>query len=184
MYNPLLFLLVFEKFNFLHYNSKIDSNNSSYVLIPNNIAFLINSYLRNNVFTANNTLIDITAIDTKKYTNLTGVLNFFYKKNRILALYQYYFYNTKIKMTLFVNYNTFLTSLDRLYLNSNWLEREVAEMFGLTFKFKKDIRKLLLNYNESITPLLKDYNTNSNKKLFFDLNLNQTRFLYKNNIEL
>jgi NADH:ubiquinone oxidoreductase subunit C len=184
MYNPLVFLLIFEKFNFLHYTSRIDSNCSTYVLIPNTALYLVNYFLKNNALTSYNTLIDATAIDTKKYVNLAEILHLFYKCNRLLLSYQYYFYHTKCKLTFFITYNQPITSLDKLYLNANWLEREISEMFGVVFTFKRDIRKLLLNYNESTTPMLKDYNTNSNKKLFFDINTNQTKFLYNNNIEL
>ena len=44
-----------------------------------------------------------------------------------------------------------------MYKNSNWLEREVAEMHGVEFTNKKDSRRLLLDYTTFENPLLKKF---------------------------
>lgn len=48
------------------------------------------------------------------------------------------------------------SSID-LYKNSNWLEREVFDMFGIIFIGHTDLRRLLTDYGFSGNPLNKDF---------------------------
>ena len=50
-----------------------------------------------------------------------------------------------------------IKSIDPLYGNANWLEREVFEMFGIQFKDSRDLRRLLLPEDWKGYPLRKDY---------------------------
>ena len=64
-------------------------------------------------------------------------------------------------MVLFTNYSNVnlnkLTSLDRIFKSAGWLERETGEMFKVSYNFKTDTRRLLLDYSKQENPLLKDY---------------------------
>lgn len=48
-----------------------------------------------------------------------------------------------------------LKSVTSLFPNANWLEREVAELFGFLFEGKIDTRNLMLQYGDSSSPFLK-----------------------------
>jgi NADH:ubiquinone oxidoreductase subunit C len=50
-----------------------------------------------------------------------------------------------------------LNSGESLFFNLNWLEREMAELLGMVYRFKNDIRNLLLMYGDIIMPLLKAF---------------------------
>jgi NADH:ubiquinone oxidoreductase subunit C len=56
-------------------------------------------------------------------------------------------------------------TIEKLYKNANWIERETSEMYGVNFKHKKDVRKLLTDYTNFENPLLKSYPTEG----FFDV---------------
>lgn len=77
----------------------------------------------------------------------------------------YYNYTNKLRLTLIYSYsitkNNELMSIDKLYENSQWLERETSEMFNVNYFFKKDTRSLLLDYPRKNFPLLKDFPTES-----------------------
>ena len=57
---------------------------------------------------------------------------------------------------------TFVTSLASIYKSLKWIEREIAETFGLLFKGNTDQRRLLLDYSFNIYPFRKDYSLNVN----------------------
>ena len=89
----------------------------------------------------------------------------------------YYFYYLKIKINLSLIYN-FLTkphlqSIDLVYNNAGWIERETSEMFGINYSFKKDLRKLLLDYSTLENPLLKLYPSEGFFDVFYNFFDNQ-----------
>jgi len=53
------------------------------------------------------------------------------------------------------NITNISSTVAELYTNASWLEREVAELHGLQFTFKKDLRNLMLQYGDTSTPLKK-----------------------------
>ena len=67
----------------------------------------------------------------------------------------------------------YLTSLDYIYKNSNWIEREMSEMFGLLFYWKADTRKLLLEYSKVEYPMLKDFPAEGTQEIFYNFFENQ-----------
>ena len=77
-----------------------------------------------------------------------------------------------------------VSSIDKLYKNASWLERETAEMFGIGYYNKKDIRKLLLDYSKVESPLLKDFPTQGFSEVFYDFFEDQVVYLNNDVIEL
>jgi NADH:ubiquinone oxidoreductase subunit C len=61
-----------------------------------------------------------------------------------------------------------LSSITELFLNANWLEREVAELHGVFFAGKKDLRNLLLQYGDTSAPMRKSFPTIGTKEIFYD----------------
>lgn len=77
---------------------------------------------------------------------------------------------TQTENALIINFNNFkeninlvllsitkesVQSVEDLFLNATWLEREYSEMNGITIYNKTDTRNLLLQYNDTTSPLLK-----------------------------
>lgn len=185
---PINIFIVFEKLNTNIWSSKLLKPNHFFLLIDQNWFYALNLYFKNDLFLNNSTLIDNSAIDTLKFSKINNNLDFFFKKNRIIVYYSYYFYNLKLKLNIILLNNFFkknkLTSIDKIYKNANWLERETSEMFGVNYYNKKDIRKLLLDYSKIENPLLKDFPVEGFSEAFYDFFEDQVIFLNNDSIEL
>jgi NADH:ubiquinone oxidoreductase subunit C len=185
---PINIFIVFEKLNTNIWSSKLLKPNHFFLLIDQNWFYALNLYFKNDLFLNNSTLIDNSAIDTLKFSKINNNLDFFFKKNRIIVYYSYYFYNLKLKLNIILLNNLLkknkVTSIDKIYKNANWLERETSEMFGVNYYNKKDIRKLLLDYSKIENPLLKDFPVEGFSEAFYDFFEDQVIFLNNDSIEL
>ena len=75
-------------------------------------------------------------------------------------------------------------SIDKIYKNANWLERETSEMYGILYYNKNDTRKLLLDYSKIENPLLKDFPSEGLQDVFFNFFENQVTISKNEIIEL
>ena len=64
---------------------------------------------------------------------------------------------------------TNVKSAAELFLNANWLEREVSELYGFVFEGKNDTRNLLLCYGDSSAPFLRSMPAIGLKELFYNI---------------
>lgn len=185
---PINIFIVFEKLNTNIWSSKLLKPNHFFLLIDPSWFYTLNLYFKNDLFLNNSVLIDNSAIDTLKFSKINNNLDLFFKKNRIIVYYSYYFYNLKLKLNIILLNNFFkknkIASIDKIYKNANWLERETSEMFGVNYYNKKDIRKLLLDYSKTETPLLKDFPAEGFSEAFYDFFEDQVIFVNNDCIEL
>ena len=93
----------------------------------------------------------------------------FFETNKTILYYEYYFFFLKIRLTVFTLGTTDQTSIDSIYTNAAWLERESAEMYGLYFKGKRDQRKLLLDYSRTEAPMIREFSTEGSADVFYNL---------------
>lgn len=63
-------------------------------------------------------------------------------------------------------YDTF--SITELFPNANWLEREIAELHGALFGYKRDVRNLMLTYGDNTNPFQKYFPSVGLYELFYD----------------
>lgn len=176
-------LIVFEKTKIVNYNSTTFIPSQTNLLIPSSWFYAINCFLKNETFLSLNFLIDASTIDTKDYSLSKNL--FFLSKYRFIHFFSYYFLNTKNRLTLFIwNNKKALTSIDNLYPNAGWLERELGEMYGINFLKKNDNRKLLLDYTKTEAPFLKDFPVEGYTDAFYNILTEQVTFYTNETIEL
>ena len=92
-------------------------------------------------------LIDITAVDypqDEKRFKVVYLLLSHEKNLRIII-------NTKIDEKITV------PSITKIFPSANWMEREVFDMYGISFKDHPDLRRILTDYGFNGYPLRKDF---------------------------
>jgi len=92
-------------------------------------------------------LIDITAVD---YPDKQ-------KRFKIVYLLLSHEFNKRIILSYFINESDQISSLTKIFPSANWMEREVFDMYGISFKNHPDLRRILTDYGFEGYPLRKDF---------------------------
>jgi len=71
---------------------------------------------------------------------------------------------------VFVNEITSVDSLVDLYINSNWWEREIWDLYGIYFNNHPDLRRILTDYGFEGYPMRKDFPLSGHVELKYDHN--------------
>ncbi|HEY46988.1 MAG: NADH-quinone oxidoreductase subunit C [Anaerolineae bacterium SM23_ 63] len=93
-------------------------------------------------------LADLTAVD------------YWPEEPRFAVIYQLYSLKHKVFMGLRVPIHSTtleLPTVETIFPNANWHEREVYDMFGINFSGHSDLRRILMPYDWEGHPLRKDY---------------------------
>ncbi len=145
------------------------------VLISSNVLYFSIVHIRFSTIFYSNQLVDIFSYELP-IDNLSS------KKERKLiianSIIVYNFHNLTSQERLFIFcinqynhlYNFQLNSIADVFQNANWLEREVAELQGIVFLNKKDLRNLMLQYGDLSTPFKKSSPSIGTNEIFFDSN--------------
>lgn len=169
---PLNLFVVLEQTTPVIYTSEVLTPDHYVCLINTNWYYTVNLLLRKDIMFSFGTLIEMSAIDTQDYSEFFPEFSAVFANNRLLLHNTYYFYLTKLRLTLFQPFSlelpSKLLSLDKSFKNANWLERELSEMFSPIYINKCDTRMLLLDYPKDNHPMLKDFPTESWGELYYD----------------
>ena len=92
-------------------------------------------------------LLDITAVDYPKRAKRFEVVYI------LLSLKNH----LRIRVKVFINDSEIIPSISKLYKCARWYEREVWDMYGISFKGNNDLRRLLTDYGFEGHPLRKDF---------------------------
>jgi NADH dehydrogenase (ubiquinone) Fe-S protein 3 len=98
-----------------------------------------------------------------KYSILTDIIccDYLGNKDRFVIIYHLLSIKYNIRLRVVTSIKSAekicLVSVVSLYKGSNWLEREVWDMFGIYFIAHPDLKKILTDYTFSWNPLRKDF---------------------------
>ena len=92
-------------------------------------------------------LLDISAVDYPKRAKRFEVVYI------LLSLKNH----LRIRVKVFINDSEIIPSISKLYKCARWYEREVWDMYGISFKGNNDLRRLLTDYGFEGHPLRKDF---------------------------
>ena len=104
-------------------------------------------------------LIDLTAVD---YPDKPKRFNIIY----ILLSIDY---NSRILISTYITEDDIVDSITSLFPCSNWYEREVWDLFGVSFKNHPDLRRILTDYGFNGFPLRKDFPLSGNVEVRYDM---------------
>ena len=93
-------------------------------------------------------------------SDLTAVDYWPQQSPRFHVVYQLYSLEGKIHICLRVpldGNSPVIPTIEQVYPNANWLEREVWDMFGIRFEGHSVLRRILMPYDWEGHPLRKDY---------------------------
>ena len=140
-------------------SSKINKSNIQfdqiYLNINENYLSEVMMFLKTNKETKFKQLIDITAVDFPERDN----------RFKLVYLLLSHENNSRILIDFNIKENEIVTSLTSIFPSANWMEREVFDMYGISFKNHPDLRRILTDYNFEGYPLRKDFPLTGHKEV-------------------
>ena len=112
-------------------------------------------YLKTNENFKFRQLIDITAADYPRKG----------KRFKIIYLLLSHQKNIRITLNLNIDEKTAVPSITKIFPSANWMEREVFDMYGISFKDHPDLRRILTDYGFEGYPLRKDFPLTGNTEV-------------------
>ena len=92
-------------------------------------------------------LIDITAVDYPQRE----------KRFKIVYLLLSHEKNLRIVINTHIDEKKTVSSITKIFPSANWMEREIFDMYGISFENHPDLRRILTDYGFDGYPLRKDF---------------------------
>ena len=122
-------------------------HNQLYLIIDKEDLNEVTLFLKTSKDTKFRQLIDITAVDYPENS----------KRFKMVYLFLSHEFNQRILISYLINENEVIPSLSKIFPSANWMEREVFDMYGISFKDHPDLRRILTDYGFKGYPLRKDF---------------------------
>jgi NADH-quinone oxidoreductase subunit C len=108
---------------------------------------------------------DLTAYDNKDEEDGDG---------RFVLVYQLYSteLHTRVRVKCLVGEHQQAQTISDLYPSANWLEREVFDMYGITFANHPNLRRILMDERFSGHPLRKEYPIKQREPFYDNVDFN------------
>jgi NADH-quinone oxidoreductase subunit C len=104
-------------------------------------------FIKTNKDTKFRQLIDITVVDYPERA----------QRFTVVYLFLSHEFNQRMILSYNINENEVISSLTTIFPSANWMEREVFDMYGVSFKDHPDLRRILTDYGFEGHPLRKDF---------------------------
>ena len=121
--------------------------NQIYIETDKNDLIEICLFLKTNNDTKFRQLIDITVVDYPERNQRFDVVYLFLSHE----------FNQRLVLKYSISENEVIPSLTTIFPSANWMEREVFDMYGVSFKDHPDLRRILTDYGFEGHPLRKDF---------------------------
>jgi NADH/F420H2 dehydrogenase subunit C len=105
------------------------------------------TFLRDHTNSQYKMLVDITAVDYPERE----------ERFEVVYLLLSVKYNSRIIIKVSVDEITPVPSVEGIFPNAGWYERETFDMYGIFFQENKDLRRILTDYGFEGYPLRKDF---------------------------
>lgn len=158
--------------------------NTNFINITNIIPIIRYLNIENEnifIFKTNNLLISLKVL--KKHlglnfnllTCISGVDLFNKSSYRFCIVYDLLslIYNQRLRLKVFINEITPVPSINSIFVNSNWWEREIWDLFGILFIKHPDLRRILTDYGFEGHPLRKDFSLQGYVEVNYDISKKQ-----------
>ena len=138
--------LIKSLMNFCRYEVKILQDEINIFCDHKDIGKIL-LFLKDNPSISMEVLIDITAVDYPS------------EKQRFLLVYNLLSVskNIRVKVKTRVSENVSVGTVFEIYSCANWYEREIWDLFGISFSAHPDLRRILTDYGFKGHPLRKDF---------------------------
>lgn len=151
------------------------SNDNHFLVFMYQLGPEVLTFLKFSIYSHTHSLIDVTGVDLSKLKNYNLFFNTddlvmqpkFFEKAIIYNTLDYVS-NSRYVFFYFLSNSESKHSISDVYFNANWLERELVEFFNIKLINRSDTRNLLLDYNFTANPLLKNYPTEGHQEIFFN----------------
>ena len=107
-----------------------------YIEIDKDDLIDVTLFIKTNQDTKFRQLMDITAVDYPENP----------QRFKMVYLFLSHEFNQRIILSYLINENEVISSLTSIFPGANWMEREVFDMYGISFKDHPDLRRILTDY--------------------------------------
>ena len=128
-------------------NTSEIKHNQIYLEIDSEDLIDVVLFVKTNKDTKFRQLIDITVVDYPERS----------KRFKIVYLFLSHEFNQRMILSYDISENEVIASLTPIFPSANWMEREVFDMYGVSFKDHPDLRRILTDYGFEGPPLRKDF---------------------------
>jgi NADH-quinone oxidoreductase subunit C len=115
-------------------------------------------YLKTNEKCKYQQLIDITAVDFPEKEKRFKIVYFLLSHEN----------NLRIMINVIIEENVKIPSITKIFPSANWMEREIFDMYGISFQNHPDLRRILTDYNFKGYPLRKDFPLTGHNEVRYD----------------
>tara|TARA_B100001121_G_scaffold147659_1_gene129304 strand:- start:985 stop:1590 length:606 start_codon:yes stop_codon:yes gene_type:complete len=122
-------------------------HNQIYIEIEKEDLIDVTLFIKTNNNTKFRQLIDITVVDYPEEN----------QRFKVVYLFLSHEFNHRIVLSYYISENEVISSLTSIFPSANWMEREVFDMYGVSFKDHPDLRRILTDYGFEGHPLRKDF---------------------------
>ena len=154
--------------------------NYNVLLLPQYLLYLSTHFRFSSAFPLTQ-LVDIMSYEVPTHSNNLGSGQFYNPESSSVVVYNFHSLYSQDRFFIFTQPSYFIDGCDNsqsvsnsissvaeIYPAANWLEREVAELNGVSFSGKKDLRNLMLQYGDASNPFKKSFPSIGLKEMFYD----------------